>query len=270
MDNLWEELSDISILKLVKWGAIMAMVFGGVVPFIPQYREIKRTDDAEGFSLFVCLTLLIANTLRILFWFGKRYELPLLIQSIIMNITMLIMVNLCVTVKNRNQIIRGRERVFTDPGTRDPRPSHSKQLRADHNFLDFDTKYFWAWTDFISYVDFLIVFTIVTSFFMYLFVEISFFVELIGFLALFAEALLGAPQLLRNYQHKSTEGMSVAMVMMWTMGDTFKTCYFLLREAPLQFWVCGALQVCIDLFILLQVQLYRLSPGVRRTRNMPD
>ncbi|KAK7864960.1 hypothetical protein R5R35_004943 [Gryllus longicercus] len=248
MDNLWEELSDISILKLVKWGAIMAMVFGGVVPFIPQYREIKRTDDAEGFSLFVCLTLLIANTLRILFWFGKRYELPLLIQSIIMNITMLIMVNLCVTVKNRNQIIRGRERVFTD----------------------FDTKYFWAWTDFISYVDFLIVFTIVTSFFMYLFVEISFFVELIGFLALFAEALLGAPQLLRNYQHKSTEGMSVAMVMMWTMGDTFKTCYFLLREAPLQFWVCGALQVCIDLFILLQVQLYRLSPGVRRTRNMPD
>lgn len=44
------------------------MVFGGVIPYIPQYREISKTSNAEGFSLYVCLTLLIANTLRVFFW----------------------------------------------------------------------------------------------------------------------------------------------------------------------------------------------------------
>jgi uncharacterized protein with PQ loop repeat len=68
MDALIEELLDVSVAKLVKWVSCIAMIFGGMFPYIPQYREIKRTEDSEGFSLFVCLALLIANTLRILFW----------------------------------------------------------------------------------------------------------------------------------------------------------------------------------------------------------
>lgn len=54
--------------QLVSWGAAGAMVFGGVVPYIPQYRDIRRTQNAEGFSTYVCLVLLVANILRILFW----------------------------------------------------------------------------------------------------------------------------------------------------------------------------------------------------------
>lgn len=53
---------------LITWGSIGAMIFGGIVPYIPQYRKIKRTRDAEGFSTYVCLVLLVANILRILFW----------------------------------------------------------------------------------------------------------------------------------------------------------------------------------------------------------
>lgn len=56
--------------SLVSWVAAGAMVFGGVVPYIPQYRDIRRTQNAEGFSTYVCLVLLVANILRILF----RYE----------------------------------------------------------------------------------------------------------------------------------------------------------------------------------------------------
>lgn len=61
-------LPDISIQQLVSWGASCCMMFGGIVPFIPQYMEIKRTDNGEGFSTHVCLVLLAASTLRILFW----------------------------------------------------------------------------------------------------------------------------------------------------------------------------------------------------------
>lgn len=53
---------------LITWVSVGAMVFGGVVPYIPQYRKIRRLRDAEGFSTYVCLVLLVANVLRILFW----------------------------------------------------------------------------------------------------------------------------------------------------------------------------------------------------------
>lgn len=56
------------VQQLISWGASAAIVFGGVVPYIPQYRDIKRTQNTEGFSTYVCLVLLVANILRILFW----------------------------------------------------------------------------------------------------------------------------------------------------------------------------------------------------------
>ena len=56
------------ILKLVAFGASTAMVFGGIVPYIPQYLDILQTKNADGFSTHVCLALLLANTLRIFFW----------------------------------------------------------------------------------------------------------------------------------------------------------------------------------------------------------
>ena len=47
----------------------VAMVVGGVVPYIPQFMSIRRKRSTKGFSLYVCLALLVANTLRILFWY---------------------------------------------------------------------------------------------------------------------------------------------------------------------------------------------------------
>ena len=69
-----------SVLRLVAHGSELAMIFGGVVPYIPQYLSIKRSGNTKGFSLYVCLALIVANTLRILFWFGRHYETPLLLQ----------------------------------------------------------------------------------------------------------------------------------------------------------------------------------------------
>ncbi|XP_045490822.1 solute carrier family 66 member 2 isoform X3 [Colias croceus] len=248
MDWIISDELGLTVGHLVGWGAAGAMIIGGIAPYIPQYKQIKKTQDAEGFSLYVCLTLLIANTLRILFWFGKRYEIPLLIQSIVMNITMFIMIHLCVNVRKKNQIIRARERIFTD----------------------MDRKYFWAWTDFQSYVDCMLVFSVLGAAITYLLIEFSPFVELIGFLAVFTEAMLGAPQIAKNHQNKSTEGMSVSMVIMWTFGDIFKTAYFVIREAPTQFWVCGSLQVTLDIVILLQVWWYRHNTAAARRLRRGD
>ena len=53
----------------------------------------------------------------------------------------------------------------------------------------------------------MLLFTIICSTLMYLFIDFMPFVELVGFLAVFTEALLGVPQMLCNYHNKSTEGM---------------------------------------------------------------
>ncbi|XP_047343799.1 solute carrier family 66 member 2 isoform X3 [Vespa velutina] len=217
MNDNYEQLT---VKDVTSYVASLTIIFGGIIPYIPQYREIKRKRDAEGFSLYVCLTLLIANTLRILFWFGKHYETPLLIQSIIMIITMFIMIKLSVNIHNRSQIIKLKERVFTD----------------------LETRFFWKWTDFQSYLDFMLLFAIMGGILMYWFIDVPIFVEIVGFLAVLIEAMLGIPQFLRNFYNKSTSGMSnllynfsITMVSMWTLGDLFKTCYFVLREAPIQF-----------------------------------
>ncbi|XP_059472760.1 solute carrier family 66 member 2 isoform X2 [Neocloeon triangulifer] len=238
-DALGEELGaadEYTLTTFLSWASSLAMIFGGVVPYIPQYAEIRRTENAEGFSLYVCFALLIANTLRILFWFGRGFELPLLIQSVIMNIAMLAMIKLCVDVKNKTLITK---------------------VSKDRHFTDFDLNFFWQWTDFQSYLECMLFVAAVGSASLYIFSPSYWFVEGLGLFAVLSESLLGVPQLLRNFKQKSTEGMSVKMVLMWTSGDTFKTCYFIVKKVPKQFPAGAIMQVIVDILIMGQVYFYR-------------
>ncbi|CAI7999220.1 Solute carrier family 66 member 2, partial [Geodia barretti] len=192
VDGQEEGVSDLVTLGkfLVTWISVGAMVFGGIVPFIPQYRKIRRHRDAEGFSTYVCLVLLVANVLRILFWFGKRYELPLLLQSGIMIATMLAMMHICTAVK-------------------------LDQVTVSRRFKDFDYQHFWRWTHFADYCYFLVAFSVAGSLVTFLFLGFSLYVELLGFASLLLEACLGLPQLWRNYSNKSTEGMRCQILLMF-------------------------------------------------------
>ena len=57
--------------------------------------------------------------------------------------------------------------------------------------------------------------------------------------------------------------ISVKMVLLWTAGDIFKTAYFVMNDSPFQFCVCGAVQILIDVAILLQVLYYGQDIGVK-------
>ncbi|MCI4379097.1 hypothetical protein PGIGA_G00224010 [Pangasianodon gigas] len=221
---------------LLSWLASCVMVFGGAVPYIPQYQEIQKTSNTEGFSTRVCLVLLIANILRIFFWVGKQFELTLLVQSVVMILTMLAMLHLCCTVQISNRV-------------------STKQ----HRITDLDVRYFWRWSAFEDYLLFCFGFTLLCAFFTLLFLDWVVFVESLGSLAVLFEAMLGLPQLLQNYNNGSTRGMSIKMVLLWTAGDIFKTTYFVINESPTQFWVCGMTQILIDIAILVQVGYYGLD-----------
>jgi len=233
--------------QLVTVGSELAMVFGGVMPYIPQYLQIQSKQTTQGFSMFVCLALLMANTLRIIFWFGNHFETPLLIQSILMNLTMFALIHLCVKINNKEFFA---------------------EKRKGRHFTDFDPDYFWRWTDFLSYLEFVMCVALLGSILMYFLLDYTLFVDSVGFLAVFTEAMLGVPQFYRNFKNKSTYGMSLPMVIMWTCGDIFKTTYFVLRKTPPQFFICGSLQVTVDILILGQVWFYRLNSEKRRRSEL--
>ncbi|KAM4733854.1 solute carrier family 66 member 2 isoform 2-T3 [Anableps anableps] len=220
--------------------ASLLMVFGGALPYVPQYQEIQRSSNTEGFSTRVCLVLLIANILRIFFWMGKQFEVTLLLQSVVMILTMFSMLQLCCTVHSATRV-----------GTK------------QHRLSDLDWRYFWKWSAFEDYLLFCFSFTALCAVVTLLLLDSAMFVEALGSLAVTFEAMLGVPQLLQNLHNSSTKGMSVKMVLLWTAGDVFKTAYFVMNDSPAQFWVCGSAQILIDVAILLQVLFYRQDSRVK-------
>ncbi|KAK6725818.1 hypothetical protein RB195_004251 [Necator americanus] len=97
----WDRLSVLIVVG-VAWFFKFFIVVGGSIPYVFQYAEIHHRRNAQGFSLFVCLALCIANILRILFWFGKRFDLALLAQSIVMFICMIFMLEIAVRMNKKH------------------------------------------------------------------------------------------------------------------------------------------------------------------------
>lgn len=56
---------------------------------------------------------------------------------------------------------------------------------------DFDSRYFWAWTDFQSYLDFMLVVWAIGAAVTYVLLPVNWFMETMGFCAVFTEAMLG-------------------------------------------------------------------------------
>ncbi|KAL5106132.1 Solute carrier family 66 member 2 [Taenia crassiceps] len=210
------------------------IIFGGAIPYIPQYLEIKRLKSSDGFSPYVCLSLTIANLLRIGFWFGQPFPLPLLLQAFLMVFAMMFMMHVWVKYRQIPPFDGG-----------------------EHVFSDLDWRYFWRWSNYESYVKFVILFSLVFGVPCFAFSSSYYFVQAIGFVSLITEALLALPQFLQNCRHSSTVGMSLEMVLMWTVGDLFKTIYFFLSKAPVQFPICGCTQLAFDFAIFFQFLAYR-------------
>lgn len=75
------------------------------------------------------------------------------------------------------------------------------------SFSDFQMKHFWKWTFFWDYLYAVILFIAVGGYVTFLFLGYTIYIEVIGFLAVFTEAMLGIPQFYKNYQNHSTTGM---------------------------------------------------------------
>jgi hypothetical protein len=70
---------------------------------------------------------------------------------------------------------------------------------------------------------------------------------------------LGLPQLYQNQKSKSVEGLSILLIATWFFGDFFKTLYFIIMLQPTQFVIGGAVQLAVDVLLVIQIMAFRES-----------
>jgi len=202
-----------------------SMVIGPVVGYFDQIAQIRRTSSSSGFSLDTCGVLLVSSIIRVSFWFGKRFDNVLLYQSIVMIIVQLILLHECIK--------------FRYPLS--PLPNR---------------RWFWNWYTYKSYIFFLAILTVVLGLLFVILGSQSWFVELLGFLALGIESTVPMPQAWQNFQYQSVAGFSPLILFTWFFGDSFKTFYYTHTGAPLQFILCGIAQLTVDSIVVLQFVFY--------------
>eukprot|EP00127_Corallochytrium_limacisporum_P004820 Clim_evm3s183 gene=Clim_evmTU3s183 len=279
--------------------ADLGMIFGGAVAFYPQYSRISKRQDTDGFNLNVCLILLLAHVLRIFFWLGSPFAMPLLWQSIVMVIMVFALLHLCVTVnKQRNMYtpVPGSRRSSlinvvgatavadhmlssqTDddeggPGSATvgtglhlPTPNGSHQphnSRTQPHFAHdtgpvrsiFDGRWrdFWNWTEFEDYVIFFLLFSAGVGLLCLVLADVQGFFDVLGAVGLLLESTIGVPQFMSNWRAGHAKGVSLRMIAGWLTGDLFRLYYLTLKNPPVQFYICSAIQILVDSSIMVQV-----------------
>ncbi len=134
-------------------------------------------------------------------------------------------------------------------------------------FSDFEHRHFWRWTEFSSYLQFLLTFTLASGAVTYLLLDSVIYVETLGFLAVLFEALLGVPQFYRNYHNKSTQGMRyVENLLAIELKIENSTA---LKESASMWMFHGAVTVCFSQKVFLLPVYKWWSCGRQETSSKP-
>jgi len=223
-----ETTASITFGNVAFYTTSFLMIFAPIVGYIHQFIKFRKLNTSEGYSSKISLILLISNTLRIFFWFGKKFSIVLIFQSIVMMIMQIVLLIRSLQYKSKKE-----------------------------GYEDFTLTNFWEWPYYSDYFHFL------TSFVIFLGIltpvvgyDNTFYFEILGILSATTEASLQIPQIYKNFMFKSANSLSYLLVATWLFGDAFKSGYLIIIESPIQMVLCGVIQVLFDLIIILQVIYY--------------
>ncbi|KAL9713746.1 hypothetical protein Ac2012v2_003357 [Leucoagaricus gongylophorus] len=176
--------------------ASVSIAVGPPLVYADQTFSIVRKRDATGFSRDVCAILLLANITRCFFWLGDRFEIALLIQSILMILAQLGLLYICISFR--------------------PKQSPETLGSSQRPF------FFWQWPFYAQYIEFLCGFIICQAIVFLIFGHSKVYVHVLGFVALGLESTLPIPQLISNFRQRSLYGFRSSTLVGWFGGDAFK------------------------------------------------
>jgi len=140
----------------------------------------------------------------------------------------------------------------------------SKQAKHSDFARESFIKNFWRWNDFNLYIQAIVFVWGVLMFLTYALIKNPVYTEAIGTISLLIEACLGLPQLISNHRNKNANGLSIGLILNWFFGDSSKIYYYLKLNQPMQFVMCGTLQLVVDILILAQIYIYRPRKDVSK------
>jgi hypothetical protein len=238
MQSYFDGISENSSYSyLVKFLADILMIFVPSIGYFFQAKKFKETKSSKGFAKFLCLLILIANILRVFFWFGKKFSLILLYQSIVVILSQIYLIHVYLEyqedfpVKSEKNI---SEYLINWSETLSPRK-------------------IWNWDDEIEYYKFIIFLVVIFSIICRIGKNSSQLFEILGIISVSFETFIELPQIKENCMTKDIRNLSGEMVFMWFAGDLFKTSYNFIYHSPLQIIIGGIIMNLEDIILSSQV-----------------
>ena len=254
-------------MTLVKWAvthvAPLFIVTSPVTSYADQIWSMSKKRSSAGFSLDIPLIMLVASILkyvfsrhvydmstmltraRLFYWFGARYDTPLLIQSGIMVFVQLLLLHVALLY---------RPPVGAQHSLSKPFAGSSESEAASTRPYSF-----WQWRSRRPYWQTLVYFTVTLAVAQLLVGSSSAsYTAIQGYVALSVEAVLPLPQIMENARTRSCKGFRLSVLVNWIVGDVFKMTYFFLSEGgvPWAFKLCGLFQACCDFYLGAQYLMY--------------
>ncbi|KAH3743528.1 solute carrier family 66 member 2 [Pelomyxa schiedti] len=284
----------------------LAVVLGPPLCWVPQLNDMYRRQDSEGFSMFVCLALLVANTLRLCYALVSLdgIGVPLVAQSVVMVVVQLAVVYVCVLYRRPvaagstggGIIPRSSPHSAEKPQMQLQSSGSQQQLQQTSQLQqEIDVRaeageavggvgppseeavpwvpsykeivgQFWDWDHYSHYLFSFFCIAVFCLLSITLMSPVHSLVQAIGFLGASIEALIGAPQIYHNAQHQ-IKGLALSLILLWLCADVLKCAYFFLWNSPAQFKFCGVVQFVVD-SVLLGQHLWYPQKSKRRIRNI--
>lgn len=229
------------------YNAVMnfAIVVGPSIGYISQGLKFKINKKSKGFCLSMCLKTILSSIFKIYFWVGKRYNIYLLYQAILVLLLQYYIIIFYLKYSDKDCMrIVGLQR----------QEKCSKSLKSF-----FDLKNFWRWDNLFSFLFYSIVLAILIGFVCFIFgIHNKIFLEILGYIATGIDVFLGLPQIYTNYKLKNSHSLSTIMILSFLLGDLFRTYYYITTKSPFQFILCGIMQVSINIILMLQIIYYKI------------
>jgi len=235
--------------SLLKLSADFLMIFLPSFGYFFQGIKFQKTKSSKGFSKSLCLLLLLANIFRIYFYIGRPFAKSLLYQSIVVIISQIYLIHYYLKYQEK---------------TKDELPPEKSIINHLSSWRDIiNPSKIWNWDYEIDYYKFIVFLFFVMSIICYLIGKDNInFYDIIGTISVSIETFIEIPQIKENCVTKNVKNLSGAMVLLWFIGDLFKSIYNIINKSPIQMILGGLIQNCEDIILSSQVLIYG-DTGIR-------
>ena len=232
------------------------ITFGPSLNYLFQVKKFKKTQSSKGFSNDVCLVTVLSHTLKIFFWFGKKFKYTLLIQSILVIIMQLYLIYLVIKFReDANELTMKLSEERNDS----KKEKIKKIIREDLlNWSEtLNRKLIWKWNRVIEYYKFYFFIILLLSTVSFsLGIKNAYYINIIGSISIFMEILCSLPQILEMRKSKNQRNISKIMVLMWFGGNILKIYYNISNHSPLQLIIGSYAQVFFNCILICQIAYY--------------